>query len=130
MLGLSGCGDYLFRQSDRVTVQYPGIYSTVAAPLTIRWAARDFQAPAGGHFAVFIDRDPMPPGEGIDYFAPVDRENIWVLDQSSLKVEHFRRRAGVDAAEQDHHDVTVVLLDASGRRVGEYAGFTEFNVRG
>ncbi|MDQ6747675.1 MAG: hypothetical protein M3010_06165 [Candidatus Dormibacteraeota bacterium] len=128
-LQLTGCGPYLFRQSDRVRVTYPGTYSSVREPLTIRWQAGGFSAPQDGHFGVFVDRDPMPPGNGLEYFDRNDRDGIWVVDRTTLSVEVLRRRAGVDPAEQDHHDVTVVLLDRAGHRVGEYAGFSEFNVR-
>lgn len=127
---LSGCGQYLFRQSDRLQIVSPRAYSSVRAPLTIRWVARDFTAPSDGEFAVFVDRDPMPPGEGLDFFARDDRDGIRLLDASSLQIPVLPRRQGVDPAEQDHHDVTVVMLDRSGRRIGEYAGFTEFNLVG
>ena len=126
---LSGCSSYLFRQSDRVTVDYPGIYSTVKEPLEISWHAHAFSAPADGSFGVFLDRDPMPPGRGLEYFDPADRDRIWVVDRTSLHLAVLAARAGVDPAEQNHHDVSVVLLDHSGRRVGEYVGFSEFNVR-
>lgn len=126
---LSGCGPYLFRQSNRVTVTYPAIHSTVTQPLSIQWQAAGFSPPRDGHYAVFLDRDPMPPGSGLGYFDRNDRDGIWVLDGTSLRVDVFRRLAGVDPSEQDHHDVTVVLLDSSGNRVGEYAGFTEFTIR-
>ena len=128
-LQLVGCGDYLFRHSDRVKVVYPGAYASVAQPLTIRWEAQAFTAPGDGRFAVFLDRDPMPPGESLDYFDRHDRDRIWVLDGTSLALDVVPRRVGIDPAEQDHHDVTVVLLDRAGRRVGEYAGFAEFSVR-
>lgn len=127
-LQTAACGQFLFRQSDRLQVLSPRNYSTVSEPLTIRWVARDFQAPQDGSFAVFVDRDPMPPGETLDYFARDDREGIHVLDVAQLRIDVFAPLVGVDPAEQNHHDVTVVLLDRGGHRVGEYAGFTEFNV--
>ena len=127
---LTACQQYLFRQSDRLQITYPQIYSTVSQPLVIRWQARDFEAPRDGTFAVFIDRDPMPPGETLDYFDPKDRTGIITLSDTSYHVDVLTRRVGVDPAEQDHHDVTVVMLDSGGHRLGEYAGFTEFNVTG
>ncbi len=125
---LAACGQLLFRQSDRLEMLAPANYSKVREPLILRWAARDFSAPADGAFAVFVDRDPMPPGETLDYFAPDDREGIHVLDATQLRIEVLAPLVGVDPAEQNHHAVTVVMLDRSGRRLGEYAGFTEFNV--
>ena len=130
VLPLAGCEQYLFQQSDRVQIVTPQSYTMVSQPLTVRWQTQDFTAPQDGSFAVFVDRDPMPPGEGIDYFAPQDRDNIHVLTSTSLHLAALAQQVGVDPAEQNHHDVTVVLLDRSGRRIGEYAGFTEFTVRG
>lgn len=127
-LPLSGCEQYLFQQSDRVQIVTPQSYSTVSEPLTISWRAQDFSAPRDGSFAVFIDRDPMPPGDSLDDFARQDRQGIRVLDQTSLHIDALSPQVGVDPAEQNHHDITVVLLDSSGHRIGEYAGFTEFTV--
>ena len=110
-------------------VTYPAIYSSVKEPLTIQWHVNGTGAADGTRFAVFLDRDPMPPGEGIDYFDSRDREGIWLLDRTTLHLDVLSRRPGVDPAEQDHHDVTVVLLDRAGKRVGEDAGFSEFNIR-
>ena len=128
VLQLSGCEQYLFQQSDRVQIVSPQIYSTVREPLTIRWQTQDFAAPRDGSFAVFIDRDPMPPGEGLDYFPSQNRDGIHVLTSTALRIDVLSQQVGVDPAEQNHHDVTVVLLDGGGHRIGEYAGFTEFTV--
>jgi hypothetical protein len=127
-LQLTGCEQYLFQQSDRVQIVSPQIYSTVPEPLTIHWQTKGFSAPGDGSFAVFVDRDPMPPGESLNYFGQQDRDGIHVLTATSLHIDVLSQQVGVDPAERNHHDVTVVLLDSSGHRIGEYAGFTEFNV--
>jgi len=108
---LSACQGYLFRQSDRLTITSPANHATVHEPLTITWQAHEFSAPQDGRFAVFVDRD-----------------GIYVLDTTSLHIDVLSPLSGVDPAEQNHHDVTVVLLDTQGNRMGEYAGFAEFNV--
>lgn len=125
---VSGCGPYLFRQSDRVQIVTPADHATVREPVTVSWDVKDFSPPRDGSFAVFVDRDPMPPGEGLGYFDPHDRDGIHILTATSLRLPALGRLAGVDPAEQDHHDVTVVLLDAQGRRIGEYAAYAEFTV--
>jgi hypothetical protein len=125
---LTGCQSYLFRQSDRLTISWPRSSSTVREPLTISWRAKDFVAPRDGSYAVFVDRDPMPPGDGLGDYAPQNRQGIYVLDRTSLHLDALTPQAGVDPAEQNHHDVTVVLLDRAGHRIGEYAAFTEFTV--
>lgn len=123
-----GCGPYLFVQSDRVQIVTPANHATVPQPVTVTWTVSDFTPPRDGSFAVFVDRDPMPPGESLDYFDAKDRDGIHVLTATSLRLPVLGRLAGVDPAEQDHHDVTVVLLDAQGRRIGEYAAYAEFTV--
>jgi len=125
---LTGCEPYLFRQSDRVQVTTPATYSSVTEPLTIRWQAQDFSPPQDGSYAVFIDRDPMPPGDNLSDFGPNDRDGIYVTRSTSLHLSLLSPQPGVDPAERNHHDVTVVLLDSQGNRIGEYAGFTEFTV--
>lgn len=127
-LVLPGCGPYLFRQSDRLQLTFPANHVTVPEPLTVHWTVKDFQAPRDGSFAVFVDRDPMPAGDGLDDFPIRDRDGIHVLDTTSLRLDQLSRRVGVDPAEQDRHDLTVVLLDRQGHRIGEYAAFTEFTV--
>ena len=127
---LTGCGPYLFRQSDRVTVTSPVVYSTTRNPVTVTWTAQDFTAPADGRFAVFVDRDPISPGDNIDEYTTQQRAGIYVVDTTSLKLGVLGQVTGVDPAEANHHDVTVVLLDTSGNRIGEYAGFTEFTLTG
>lgn len=119
----------LFKNDHRITILYPENHSSVKEPVKIEWKARDFTPGTDGRFAVFIDRDPMPPGESIDHFPFAQRtQGIFILDAYSLEVELFTRRSGVDSAERDHHDVTVVIVDKRGRRLGETAGFTEFTV--
>jgi hypothetical protein len=125
---LSGCQSYLFRQSDRLVIISPQSSTSIREPLTIRWRATDFTAPRDGSFAVFVDRDPVPPGDGLADIAPRDRQGIYVLDRTSLYLQALTPQAGVDPAEQNHHDVTVVMLDRDGHRIGEYAAFTEFTV--
>ncbi len=129
-VSLSGCGPYLFRQSDRLVMVFPADHATVPEPLTLRWTAQDFEAPRDGSYAVFVDRDPMPPGASLADFAPRDRDGIHVVDTPSLHIDVLSRQVGVDPAEQDHHDVTVVLLDRQGHRIGEYAAYSEFTVVG
>ena len=126
---LAGCGPYLFRQSDRLQITSPQTNATaVRQPLTVHWRAQDFSAPRDGKFAVFVDRDPMSPGGSIGDYAPQDRAGIYVVEGTSLRLNLLTPLVGVDPAEQNHHDVTVVMLDRSGVRIGEYAAFTEFTV--
>ena len=127
---LTGCGPYLFRQSNRVVITSPAVYGTARNPVTVTWTVQDFTAPADGRYAVFVDRDPMPPGENIGQYTGPARAGIYVVDATSLRLGVLGQLSGVDPAEANHHDVTVILLDPGGNRIGEYAGFTEFTVTG
>lgn len=125
---LAGCGPYLFRQSDRLQIVTPQDNTTVRQPLTVRWTAKDFSAPRDGRFAVFVDRDPMNAGANIADYTAQERAGVYVVDGTSVQLKLLTPLAGVDPAEQNHHDVTVVMLDPGGSRIGEYAAFAEFTV--
>ena len=127
---LTGCQQYLFRQSDRLEITTPANHSTVHQPLAISWQAHDFSPPGDGQFAVFVDRDPVAPGDNLSEIPTRDRDGIYLLDTPSLHIDVLSPLTGVDPAEQNHHDVTVVMLDRQGNRIGEYAGFTEFTLTG
>lgn len=129
MSTMTGC-NLLFRQDHRITITQPADFATVSSVVTVQWTAVDFTPPRDGQFAVFVDRDPMPPGATIGYFAPNDHFNIFVQSSTSLRLDssHLVPTAGTQSAERNHHDVTVVLLDLSGARIGETSGFTEFTV--
>jgi hypothetical protein len=127
----SGCqSQLLFRNDHRITIVAPVDFSNVKAPVTIRWVSRDFTAPADGHFEVFLDRDPLPPGETLQsYFAGQSTQFIWTTDQTSFRIPFFPLPdTAAPKFEQEHHEVTVIVVDAQGRRIGESSGFVEFNL--
>lgn len=125
---LPACGGKLFRNDHRIEILQPRKYATVDQPLTVRWQAKDFAAPDDGHFLVLVDRDPMPPGETLTYFRR-NRLDIYQVDATTFTVDVFTPHVGANSTERNRHDVTVVLLDRDGRRIGESAGFVEFTVR-
>lgn len=129
-LGSIGCGrDLQFRQDHRIEVQFPDNFAEVSEPLTVRWTARDFDPGPDGTFLVLVDRAPMPPGRTIDYFDRRNRQNILTTDAPQATIEVFEERVGASSVERNRHFVTIVLIDSSGRRIGESAGFVEFDVR-
>lgn len=130
VVGLSGCqGQLLFRNDHRVTIESPANFATVTLPVTIRWQARDFTPPSSGRFLVFVDRSPQPPGDSINDFPASDRAGIYTVDGNEIRLSVFARDPQAPPAEQDHHEVTVILVGPDGRRIGETAGFVEFDVR-
>ena len=126
----SGCQtQLLFRNDHRITITTPSSFANVHKPLTIRWVTRDFTAPQDGHYEVFLDRDPQPPGESLHYFAGQSLQFIWTVDTTSFRVPYLPLPdPNAPQLEQEHHTVTVILVDTQGRRIGETSGFVEFYV--
>jgi hypothetical protein len=129
-----------FREDTRVDVVAPHDRAKVALPITVRWTSR---APV--HlFGVFVDRSPMPPGKTLDWFARDDdackgtpgcpsveylaERNVFSTTRPSFTVERLLDTQR-DGQRREFHEVTVVLLDGAGRRIGESAWSVEFQVK-
>jgi hypothetical protein len=126
---LCGCGDgYLFRNDHRITIDSPGSFTTVRQPLTVRWSVRDFAAPRDGSFAVFFDLAPPPPGQTLGDIPVLQRRFVRVVDATQVQAPAFIHDSTSTGPLQDHHEVTVVLLDRQGRRISETAAYVEFDV--
>ena len=141
-----------FRVDDRLTIEAPEARSEVTLPVTIRWKVEDFRvvdpgsdaAPSddAGYFGVFVDRTPQPPGETLAWVARKDRScrkadgcpdaeylaarNIYSTSETEIRFEQLPRPNDEDKKER--HNVTIVLLDSEGRRIGESAYYVEFVV--
>ena len=151
---LSGCAvkGLGFQVDDRVEIVGPKNQATLKLPVTVRWRTKDFQVtgpggaarPDAGYFAVFLDRSPQPPGETVEWLAKEDRtcfrsrgcpdaawfesHNIFPTTATSFTVDALPIQTKEDR--RFLHEVTVVLLDASGRRLGEGAFWVQFRVDG
>lgn len=84
---------------------------------------------------MFVDVTPQPPGEGLEYFFQKDpscrsaiscltptylgQRGVFQTSETNFKIEIIAKRFEVPKDQQDWHEVTVVLLDGSGRRIGE-----------
>lgn len=141
---LGGCSvhDVAFRQDDRLSFVTPRDRSEVALPVTIRWRVEDFAVPADGSFAVFVDRPPQPPGKPLAWLARNDDAcraddgcpgPAWYADHdvhpttaTSLTLDQLPDRTD---GGRERHEVTVVLLDAAGRRISETGWTLELEVR-
>jgi hypothetical protein len=129
-LTLSSCQSQLLLRNDhRITVDSPNYFATVQQPVTVRWSVRDFAPPRDGHFVVFVDRSPQAPSDPLSDFRPGDRTGIYTVDTAELKLPRFLPDPNAHAVDQDHHEVTIILVAQNGRRIGESAGFVEFDVR-
>ena len=129
LTSLPACQPMLFRNDHRIEIAEPANFATVHMPVELTWSAPGFAAPEMGEFAVFVDRDPMPPGETVAYFAASGRmQNLYIVSSTRLRLLKLDPNPGASDVERNHHDVTVVLLDPTGHRIGESAGFAEFTV--
>lgn len=153
-LSLTGCTDYsklLYTKDDRLDFTAPANRELVKTPLSVSWTIDDFTvvkpgiaAPAddAGYFAVFVDRAPIEPGHTLDDVADDDEacerdpkcpdrqylsdRGVYTTSKTSLVLEQI---LPLDNEEDIHlHEVTVVLLDSSGRRIGESAWYRYFKM--
>jgi hypothetical protein len=152
---LSGCVQQglAFRVDDRLTIDAPEARSEVTLPVTVRWSIKDFTivdpgsgaatAKDTGYFAVFVDHTPQPPGKTLAWVARKDRScrksdgcpdaqylaarNIYSTSSTSITFDQLPRPS--DKNKKERHNVTIVLLDPQGRRIGESAFYVEFTVK-
>ena len=152
MLLTSGCvADGLsFRIDKRVKIVEPKSRSTVTLPVTLSWTVRDFQLKtspdsSGGSFAVFLDRSPMPPGKQLSWLGRNDSDctskpscpdaaylaklGVYTTTTTQLVIKSFPEDTSTSSTDTSQkHDATIVLLDGSGRRIGEIAYNVTFDV--
>ncbi|MDP9100636.1 MAG: hypothetical protein M3N21_00575 [Actinomycetota bacterium] len=146
--GATGCSAYgfsglAFKVDKRVKVVSPRDRSHVTLPVTVSWTAQDFrivgpgagptQGSAAGYFGVFVDSSPVPHGQTLAYLARKDHtcrpadgcpnaeylaaRGVYTTTDTSIVITQLSRPVRSDGHE--HHYVTIVLLDPSGRRIGE-----------
>jgi hypothetical protein len=149
---LSGCvpQGLAFRVDDRLTFSAPEDRATVELPVRLDWDIRDFEiTPPGGdpradagYFAVFVDSAPMPPGKPLRWLARKDTScraadgcpdeeylearGVYTTTETELVLEQLPR--GDDEDRRERHRATIVLLDASGTRIGESAFEIAFDI--
>lgn len=137
---LTGC-DRLeglsFVQDDRVHIVTPDANEGVEQPVSVRWTATDVDA----IYALFFDRAPMRPGQELLSLVPehdacrtepvcptaawLAERNIYLTDRTSLTVAALPDLRNNNRS-KDRHDLVIVLLDRTGKRIGESAFYREF----
>jgi hypothetical protein len=138
--------DLSFKEDERVEITSPEDQDEVTLPFELRWKAEDFDVvgPDGsdsedaGYFAVLLDTSPMPPGEGLDYFARDDEScdrsagcpdaqyfaerGIFPTSATSFEVTTIEDTRPTDRrSAPDNHELTIILLNGKGERIGESA---------
>ncbi|MBI4729974.1 MAG: hypothetical protein HY775_10840 [Acidobacteria bacterium] len=126
-------------QDDRVTIVAPEDHGTVTLPFDISWRTRDLDE--GTTFALFLDRTPIAPGTTLvalfddavcarDPSCPSDDAllgfGVRRTVQTSLLIETLPPTDRPSAP--DMHVATLILLNASGSRIGESAFSVTFKV--
>ena len=137
-----------FKNDHRLTFETPKTRQKVTVPFTISWSMKDFD-PTGldgtsnktsGVFAVFLDSAPMPVGKDIKWIGHSDTsckrdprcpnaeylasKGVYITKDTSVSIDTLpTARAGVG---DEEHYVNVVLLDGTGKRIGETGWYREF----
>jgi hypothetical protein len=128
-----------FVKDERVHITAPSPNSEVRVPFTVRWRVEDF----AGSYGVFVDRAPPGPGRTLASLADGDSvckatkgcpdeaylaaHRAFTTTDTSFRIDQLPELTRDRAREA--HEVTVVLLDEHGRRVGESAFRVEFHIR-
>jgi hypothetical protein len=128
-----------FAQDRRVRIESPASNDTVELPFEVRWTARDFE----GTFVVLFDQSPMRPNQELRSLVPADdpcraepdcpnpewlaERDIYVTSETSVLIDDLPDERSSNRS-SDRHQLTIVLLDGAGRRVGESVFVREFIV--
>ena len=139
---LPGCDRFhglAFREDNRVDVVAPSDRAHVTLPITVRWTS---SAPARS-FGVYVDRAPQPPGKALAWFARNDdacrivngcpdatylaERNVFRTTETRFVLKQLLDTQR-DTQRREFHEVTIVLLDGNGNRIGESAWSVEFQV--
>ncbi len=138
--------DLAFKEDERVEIVSPVDQDEVTLPFEIRWTVKGFEVVGAdgsdsenaGYFAVLLDESPMPPGEGLAYFARDDiscdrsagcpdaqyfaERGIFPTSATSFEVANIEDTRPTDRkSAPDNHELTVILLNGKGERIGESA---------
>jgi len=143
--GLGACAFQVsgFRLDQRLTFIAPHNYQVVSLPVTISWEIRDFTptarrssvpTPGAGYFALFVDQTPIAPGQTMDAVAAGDNtcdihmgcpnaqylaeHQIYTTAKTSFSLQQVATLPN-DPYKQQLHQVTIVLLNATGHRIGQ-----------
>lgn len=146
-LVLAGCSvdGLLFRADDRLQIVNLPDRSTIDIPFDVQFTFDGSLSPDGvAAFGILIDWTPPPPGRTLASLLDDDpacqgqqgcpegyleRNRIIITTDTTYLMDNVP--VGTDQQERrSFHELTIVLVDAEGRRVGETAAFTRFRTPG
>lgn len=135
-----------FKADHRLDIESPDAEAEVELPVTVQWTADDYPNEPGERFALFVDRAPIAPDRQIRFRVCTegeklppqlgqlrkpckdDRKTVFLTDELSFEFECFEPRFTAPERERNKHTVTIVLVDADDRRIGEGAASVRFEV--
>lgn len=147
--GVSGLN---FREDDRVTIVAPEDRAEVQLPVTVRWSVRDFRVTGrdgsrradAGYFGILVDRAPQPPDRTLEWLVRDDEEcrsdptcpneeflaelDIHSTTDTSFRIDRLPPPDEDAVRRREFHEVTIVLLNGRGERIGESAFIRQFEV--
>ena len=143
LVTLAGCGSVPRQlvQDSQVTIVSPVEMATVSAPVHLRWRSADL--PAGTRFAVFVDSYPLRPGAGLRSLVPsgdpcltqpgcpdaawLRAHGVVLTSAHQVEITDLPTPGGLESqARLPVHQVVIVLVDRSGRRLGDKVYSVEF----
>lgn len=150
----AGCGvrGLNFVSDDRLTITAPDDRAEVRLPVEISWRVRDFEITGrdgadrrdAGYFGIYVDRAPQPPEQTQEWLfeddpscagqpACPDAEqlaqfNVYSTTEQTFTIERLPAPSSDEASRRELHEVTIVLLNGRGERIGESAFTVEFEV--
>lgn len=141
-----------FQEDERLEITSPPDRAEVRLPFVVRWTVSDFRVtgrdgnatPDAGYFGVYIDRAPQPPNRTQAWLVREDQrcrrladctassfladQNIFAVTETSFTVERVQAPSSQAPKRREFHDVTIVLLNGRGERIGESAFIRQFEV--
>jgi hypothetical protein len=153
---LGGCtniSQLQFRVDHYVKFVAPESRAKLSVPVTLRWQVSGFRIAApgseppskdAGYFALFVDRAPIKPRQTLAAVAGNDPscqaesgcpDTQYLADRQVYRTTNlFYTLRQVFALSDNNdkwqlHDVTIVLLDTSGHRIGEHAYYRDFELK-
>jgi hypothetical protein len=142
-LVLAGCGvgSVALRQPQHLTIRASGGNGVRRLPFTVSWSST---YPAGTEYVLFLDQAPIPPDQDMRYVAEqlhdtscliqpgcpdaayLDNLNIFTTTKTSYVFSTLPISGNRDNVSL--HELTIVALDRSGRRIGEASATMSFRI--
>lgn len=143
---VSGCSleGLDFVEDDRLTVEGLDDREETDQPIELSWTLEGGFRDDERAFAVIVDRTPPRPGRSVESLLDDDpacsgtegcpdgyleRNRIFVTEETSLVLDGIPEGTAKQEG-RGYHEVTIVLVDADGVRVGEIAEAVRFRLPG